>query len=49
MILDSVNVMTLLLVMVAGIEGKLLRVSVLRLGVLVIVAKEVLLTETDRN
>ena len=41
--------MTLLLVIVAGIDGKLLRVSVFRLGVLVIVAKEVLVTDTDRN
>ena len=34
---------------VAGTEGKLLSVRVFRLGVLVIVEKEGLLTETERN
>lgn len=48
-ILDRVKVRTLLLVMVAGTEGKLLRVRVFRLGVRVMVAKLTLLTDTDRN
>jgi len=47
--LAKLKVMTLLLVMVAGFDGKLLRVRVLRLGVLVIVAKDVLVTTTDIN
>ena len=47
--LDRSKVMTLLLVIVAGTEGKLLSVRVFRLGVLVIVEKEGLLTETERN
>ena len=48
-ILDRVKVRTLLLVMVVGTEGKLLRVRVFRLGVRVMVAKLTLLTDTDRN
>ena len=48
-ILAKLNVITLLLVIVAGLDGKLLRVRVFRLGVLVIVAKDVLVTTTDMN
>ena len=47
--LVRVKVSALLLVIVEGTEGKLLRVRVLRLGVRVIVAKLTLLTDTDRN
>ena len=47
--LDMSKVMILLLVIVAGTEGKLLSVNVFKLGVLVIVEKEGLLTETDKN
>ena len=43
------NVITLLLVIVAGKEGKLLRVRVFRLGVLVMVENEGLVTEAERN
>ena len=49
MILAKLKVITLLLVMVAGFDGKLLRVRVFRLGVLVMVAKDVLVTTTDMN
>lgn len=44
-----VKVTTLLLAMVEGEEGKLLRVMVLRLGVGVMVAKLGLLTDAPRN
>jgi hypothetical protein len=46
---DRTKVMTLLLAMVVGEEGKLLRVSVLRLGVRVMEAKLTLLTDTPKN
>lgn len=44
-----VKVITLLLAILEGGLGKLLRVSLLRLKILVIVAKLMLLTETDRK
>ena len=45
--LVSVKVITLLLAIVAGLSGKLLRVKIFRLGVRVIVAKLILLIDTD--
>lgn len=49
LMLDKVKVSRLLAVTVAGTLGKLLRVSMLREGVLVIVGKFILVTETERN
>ena len=43
------KVRTLLLVMVAGKEGKLLRLRMFRLGVRGMVEKEGLVTEAERN